>query len=112
MAAHLIKLYNLDRSQNKRYFHIGEFCPKHPGDFAKLVYWGLVEEQVNEDTDKRTSGSWAITKKGKEFVCNEITVMSHVNLYDSRVMGFDGTQVNIQTILGKKFNYEELMAGK
>jgi len=111
MASHLINLYNLDKSSDERFFHVSAFCPKHPGDFAKLVYWELIEERPKDEdnTEKRTSGYWAITDRGKRFVRNQTTIMSHVKLYDSRVMGFEGKSVDIKTILGKKFDYEELM---
>lgn len=110
MARNLINLYKLDfKYQNRYFFHISEFCPKHPGDFAKLVYWGLVEEEVNEKDSKRTSGMWAITESGRDFVRGEISVIEYKLVFNKEVRGTKGQYVRIKHCLGKDFNYEELM---
>lgn len=112
MARHLINLYwKHENDPSETYFHISDFCPKHPGDFAKFLYWGLVEEKPKDedDTSKRTSGYWALTLEGRLFVENQTTVLSHVKIYDGRLMGFTGKKISIKEALGKDFNYEELM---
>jgi len=76
------------------------------GDFAKLAYWGLIDD---DDPAKRTSGLWQITGRGGRFVRREITVPSHIRLYDGKCLGFSEEQVTIDQCLGKKFNYSELM---
>lgn len=46
--------------------------PEMPPDWAKLVYWGLIEEEPKppddtpDDTTRRTSGSWRPTGAGYE----------------------------------------------
>ena len=82
------------------------------GDFAKLAYWGLIEEKPNEeDPEKRSSGYWRITPEGERIVEGKIRVRSHVKIYDSRFFGFTGDEVSIQDCLGKKFSYSELIGG-
>lgn len=112
IAVNLIRLYKLDRSQ---YHHIAKILLPNSsggGDFAKLIYWGLVEEQQKdeEDTVSRTSGMWKITQKGIDFVNKKTKLYSHVLIYDGRFLGLSGNEVDIKDVLGKKFNYEELMA--
>lgn len=112
MAKHLINLYwKHENNPEETYFHVSDFCPKHPGDFAKLVYWGLVEEQPKDedDTTKRTSGFWAITQEGRLFVENQASVLSHALIYDGKLIKLSGKQISVQDALGKDFNYEELM---
>lgn len=111
IAVNLIRLYRLNRSE---YHHITKILLPNSsggGDFAKLVYWGLVEEQPKpaDDTKKRTTGMWRITDKGVQFVEKRRNIPSHVQLYDGRFLGLIGDPVSIVEVLGKKFNYEELM---
>jgi len=72
------------------------------GDYAKLLYWGLVR-QIGE-------GSWIPTKKGAEFALGKIPLPKYVYLYNSRVLGFSEETVMVQESMGK-FNYQELMYG-
>lgn len=113
-AAYLVNLYRLDRKNPKQvYWHVTEIQKViiGGGDFSKLMYWGLITEQPKDEDDdsKRTSGYWAITDKGRDFVRGKITVPSHVRLFDGKSYGFTGKQVTIHHVLGNKFNYAELM---
>lgn len=110
-AYQLILLYRLNRD-NFNFHHIK--TTGNPaaggGDFAKLRFWGLIEEYVNDDPTKRTSGYWRITDKGRQFVQRKITVSKYVLIYNKEFYGFQGAQVFIDDCLGKRFNYTELMA--
>lgn len=110
IAADLIRLYHLDQSE---FHHIGAITSQNRsggGDFAKLTYWGFVEEAKKTDPKKRTSGMWKITERGVYFVENRLIVLSHAQIYDGKLLGLTGSPVNIKDVLGEKFNYEELMA--
>jgi hypothetical protein len=115
-ARGLLQLYKLTEAENEEYFHITRIEALNRsggGDFAKLTYWGLVEEKPKEDDDEttgRTSGFWKITDLGRMFARNEVTVPSHVKLYDGRKLGFTTGRVGIKEVLGKNFDYEELMS--
>ena len=90
------------------------FTPKHPtrdggGDFAKLRFWGLVEDMPADTEKKRTSGYWKPTTKGREFALNRIRVLSHIMLYNGELKGFSGDDISIIDALGEHFNYAELM---
>ena len=106
MALYLIRLCKLTGG----YHHISEIgLVTGGGDFAKLKYYGFIEEEINENTAKRTSGVWKLTPEGRAFARNESTVTSHFRIYNSKLLGFSGEQINIIDALGQRFNYEELM---
>lgn len=81
------------------------------GDFAKLEHWNLIERQghVQGDDGKRTSGMWRITSVGKKFILNQTTVPMHTLIYNDKVLGQEGTHIDIHHALGKKFDYREIM---
>jgi hypothetical protein len=111
MALMLVKLYKLDQIENG-YHHISNYMVTKSGtnDFSKLRYWGLVTEKSADDsTIGRTSGYWAITHKGKEFVRGNITVPSHVQLFDGKKYGESDKYITISDALGSKFDYREMM---
>ena len=117
MALMLLKLYELDHADHKNgirspYHHVSEFMVTISGtnDFSKLRYWGLVVEMKNDDNEKkRTSGCWAITEKGRQFVEGDITVPSHVLLYNATYRGYSGNHVHFDQTLPTGFNYSEIM---
>lgn len=113
MAKSLIELFLLHLKSDDTYHHISKFEAWRDGygggQFAKVKYWGFAVDKTNSDDSKRTSGMWAITPKGKEFVRNQLSVPSHVLIFNKKSYGFDGEQVTIKDILDTKFNYMELM---
>lgn len=114
MARGLIELYKLGLPQGGGYFHISDIESMRKsggGDFAKLVYWGLVEEAPAELAMpiQRTSGYWKITGKGAQFVEELITVPEYVEVFNKRALRISGKPIGIQDALGAGFNYSELM---
>lgn len=108
MALCLVNLYKLGKWEE--YHHISKIFVGHPGDFAKLKYYGFIVEEVNMNTTTRTSGMWRITDEGRRFILRERTANSHFKVYNSEFRGFEGDQIDIIEALGEKFNYAELMA--
>ena len=108
----LIELYKLGGG----YHHMNEINKKITetagGDFAKLRFWGLIIEKPKDNEEKRTSGYWAITEKGKQFVRGEISLQERIKLYNQKCYGFEGDFIMIGDVLGTKFNYQELMYGE
>lgn len=99
------------------FFHIGEFFKSTTkgmgGDFAKLRYWGLIEMLAsNPDEDKRTSGYWKITVKGRQFVKGKISIPKSVFLYNQTFYGFEGPEIFISDCFEEPFSYRELMGGE
>jgi hypothetical protein len=84
------------------------------GDWAKLAFWGLIEEKKkdDDDTQKRTSGKWRPTGLGIAFVNDKATVPRYCNFYDGRALSFsDDEKTTIKDALGDKFDYVDLMRG-
>lgn len=83
------------------------------GDYGKLVYWGLTEEErgTRDDGSGRT-GWWQITSKGQRFVENNLTVAKYALVYNGRLQRLDYSDgmTSIVDALGDHFNYRELMA--
>lgn len=80
-------------------------------EHSKLKYWGLLEERPKEDKDedKKSTGYWRITEKGKQFVRREIKVPAKAVVLFGDQIGFDGDQVDIVNALDTKFSYNDLM---
>ncbi len=110
MAIGLIKLVRLNHSGNGDFQHVSELgISGTGGEFAQLKRWGLIEELVNEDSKKRTSGYWTATDKGDSFVFNRVKVPAYCDTYNMKTLGFSDEQTTIIQALGKKFDYRELM---
>lgn len=72
-----------------------------------LRWWALVER--DEDCfNKKNSGIWRITEKGKEFALGRIQVQKNAITYNGEPIGFEGKMVDINSKYGK-FNYHEIM---
>lgn len=109
MASGLIKLYR--RSPHGTFHEIKEFMTHNElGDFAKLAYWDLAQEQPSMRLDGSTrTGWWKITPLGIDFVEGRATVPKHARVYNGRLLNLTGKRVGIKERLGKTFNYAELM---
>lgn len=106
---YLVKAYQ----QDKEWVSVKDINSKagmRGGDYAKLRYWGLIEQMpANTDPTKRASGYWRPTEQGISFAEGHITVQKKTKTYDKKLLGFEGELVSIHDALGTKFNYEELM---
>lgn len=82
------------------------------GDFSKAKYWELIErrDMTNADDGKKSSGWWRLTGKGMCFVLGKITIPKVALIFDDKLIGFEGEQVDIQFSLNQRFDYERLMA--
>lgn len=80
------------------------------GDFAKLRYWGLIEEADDvERQDGGRAGWWRVTPLGARFVLNEYAPPRYAFVYDGQLRRLDGPHWNIVSCLGKRFDYNLLM---
>lgn len=110
MAAGLVKLYRRSAEQFT-FWGIAEFLAhRELADFAKLAYWGLVEEEAVSREDGGRAGCWRVTDKGQRFVLGHQTVPKYARIYNGRCLGWRGDPVTIRDALGDKFNYDELMS--
>jgi len=103
------------------------------GSFAALRHWGIVEElsirkfeewiekgvlkdHIYNSTDKRRSGYWRITEKGRDFVENKISLPKSAFIYNARclklndvesiqILGIFGSSEEYHKALGEDFGY-------
>ncbi len=89
--------------------------PLRGGDWPKLVMWGLIEEipKTEKTEDGKRVGYYRLTPKGVSFAKGETKVPRAALIYAGRVLGLTSDRdVSIQDVLGKDFNYTDLLAGK
>lgn len=112
MARELIRMAQMGGLYERRFIHVVTLAKQHSPDLVKCRYWGLIErdDAKREDGSDRT-GWWRLTTAGLEFVSGDATVPKYARLYDGRCLGLTGDQVSIRDALGKRFKYDELMAG-
>ena len=110
MASTLIRIY---RDNQQAWTHVKNFLRENKyqnsHDWTRLKDWGLLEEQENTETTKKTSGTWRITDRGVKFIMGQIAVPSHIFIYNNSLQGYSNTEINIYKALGKHFNYTQLM---
>lgn len=108
MAYALLLIY---RANKLEFIHVPNLLNGHGsvargGDFAKLVYWDLLESHPSK------AGYYKMTDKGRQFAECRIAVPVAVHIYDSDRIGWDTTElVTIADALTSRFSYEELMGG-
>lgn len=73
-------------------------------NFQKLRFHGLV---AHADPDARRNGKWLITKRGGEFLRNEIAVPKKVKTFRNKVLEHSEELVKIGDFLGKVPWYEQ-----
>lgn len=98
--------------------YIAEMVSDHPrraaavrGDWAKLKYWGLIEEKpdVRADGSPRV-GYWKLTPLGRQFARRQVKVPSHVYSYNGETLQRTVEEmVTIDDALGTEFSYDEIM---
>jgi len=80
------------------------------GDVAKLRYWQLLKRVMGQrDDGSNRVGLYTMTDLGRKFVLGKVKVPSHAYVYNTVLVGWSDTVVDIQQALGKKFSYRELM---
>jgi hypothetical protein len=110
MAKDLCGLFKLSRDNND-YHHIYSFSNHKSGDFAKLRYWGLIQEQINADTNKRSSGFWRITNAGRLYALNKLAVPRYWFIYNREALFCSEEKTKIIESFAHNFDYQEIMQG-
>lgn len=111
MAYVLIQIFH----SGKDFIHVKDYLRenniKNTHDWTLLKHWGLIQERacLPEETGKKNSGFWRITKVGVWFVLGESEVSKHILIYNNKFQGFSDETTTITHALGDSFNYYELM---
>ena len=118
MAHAMTLIYKYFEANSDEWLHVPSYLSTisssatvRGGDWSKLRYWGLIEDQkgVRPDGSERI-GYYRITDLGKQFVRCQVKVPKHVYLYNQQTINReDNEQISIVEALGDKFNYAELM---
>lgn len=104
------QLLKVFRTYGTEWVHVNQLPRNGQGDFAKLRFWGFVEEQPKaEDKDAKNSGVWRVTRRGIDFLKGRLQVKSHYVVYNRECLELKGNLIGVQDALGKKFSYRELM---
>lgn len=106
MARALIVMWN---EAGLDWVHLPTLVGALRADEAKLVHWGLIEEQPDERDDGGRAGIWRITDLGVRFVQGEAKVPKYACIYNKRCFGHEGPDVTIHECLGVKFRLDELL---
>jgi len=107
----LIDMYQTDRQD---WVHAASMKSYKGGDAVKPRYWGLIEKMEGTRPDGSTrNGYWRLTDLGRRFVEGTYSPPAWVWTYDEElVAGPSGPPRGIREAVGRKFNYEDLMAGQ
>jgi hypothetical protein len=81
------------------------------GHFAKMRYWGLIEGRDEEREDgSRRNGWWRVTPSGEQWINDKrCSIPERADIYDNRCLGLHGSAVTIREVLGRRFDYDDLM---
>lgn len=83
------------------------------GDYAKLRFWGLLEQNPARAEDGNSAGYWRVTADGVSFLMGSMSVPSHIGTFDNKVYPLrpdEYTLITAREALGNKFDYDELLA--
>ena len=114
VARFLIRLY-VAQQNHDRYYTTRELLPRDNKASTEGVtarHWGLIDVAGTHNSGNAPVGSFHLTDLGRRFVMGVEHVRSHAFTYNNELLGLDGKLVSIQDVLGKKFNYDDLMAGR
>lgn len=118
MAYALLLIYRHFKT-NTDWLHVPEYLEqvcntptKRGGDWAKMVYWGLIvgkDDETRADGSKR-NGFYKMTQKGIDFVRGSIRVPKYATIYAAKCIAMSPEDTSISEALGDRFNYSELMS--
>lgn len=115
-ARSLILIYKLAKASEDGWVHVqNEFSDRYnlkatAMSYIILKHWNLIVPMAgNDDPDKKSSGYWAITKKGIAFVEHRIKLQKTANVYNNGARSFEGKEISISEALTEKFSYSDLM---
>jgi hypothetical protein len=104
-ARAVVALY---REHHREYGHMPEvaqkYLPEHAtqGGYLTLAHhWDLIEPQPLQQRGR--PGMWRVTGMGVDWLNGDLTVPSHVLLYNNRPLGYEGEPVSVSHVLGRRF---------
>lgn len=104
-----LALIDAYREHGLDWFH----APSHPrvaelgGAWARLRYWGLIEEQLGRREDGGRQGWWRITRAGELFLLGLLRLPAIAPVYNREAHDLMGSPVGISDALGEPFDLRE-----
>jgi hypothetical protein len=120
MASILVWIYRVTPTMgdDEGWLHVTKTLLEHRSnavakEYSKLRFWGLLEPRPKglEDREKRGSGYWRITQKGRAFCRGEVSVPRHAYIFDNQLFGHGSEETTLREALGDRFDWDELMSG-
>jgi len=109
-----ITLYQIWKYNKFSYVNVKSFLREqgfqNNHDWTLLRHWGFLEEKIEKDDIRKSSGVWRITPMGLKFIMNELETKKHVLLFDNKFQGWSDETTTMEQSLGNKFKYPELMS--
>lgn len=111
MGVALLALY---RNREKGFVHLENLLSeqgyKRCGDASYLKHYGLIEPLVEDRKDgSKRNGHYKITGRGIMFCERKLEVQVKFLIFNNKLYGFEGKEVNIIDVLGEKFDYKKIM---
>lgn len=121
----MLRLHNLDIARGvreRRFIYLPQEIGRRSAEEAKLVWWGLVEEELARRPDGGRAGYWRLTEKGMQWSKGEISVPRYAKVFDGKLWPDGLTSVSksghkkpetwVHGALGDHFNYRALLDGE
>jgi len=110
MGKFLCDLARTTFEKEREWIHVNELRPEN-GNYGMLRLWELARPANRRSGHANAHGLWSITPEGLRFAKGASKIKERVILFNGSPIGFDGEDVGIETVLGTRFSYAELMAG-
>lgn len=113
VAAQLIRLHHL--GGDHLYIHASKLIPdgqSGSGDLGKAKYFGLIVEMPHDKGAKKSSGYWKLTQNGVDYVRGLHAIPTFCYVFDDKVLEFSEKLEFITDTVGRKFDYEALIASR
>lgn len=106
MARMMKTLYDFDSQSMGKPIHVSkrllsEKVNAVAQEYSKLKYWGLIIEGEE-------SGTWTVTRKGRDFVDGLITIPRTVFVYNAEPEGFSLEHTTFEEALRDNFKMSEI----
>lgn len=83
---------------------------KRCGDFSYLTHYRLIERmQGKREDNSNRNGYYRLTSLGIMFCEQKWKVQEKFIIFNNKLIGFEGKEVDIKDILKEKFSFQELM---
>ena len=115
MAKALLLIYKISNEVDFDFIHVQNEFEKlgFNGiriEYNKLSYWRLIETRKGENpSGANRTGYWKLTPLGISFAKGGSTIQEYVHVFDAKVRGFHGDEINIKDAIKNKFDYFQLM---